>query len=43
MLTKRYVPISRLCIWAEQHIGTVNAARAEHDGRSRGAGNTDEM
>jgi hypothetical protein len=36
-------PLSRLCIWAEQHIETVNAARAEHDVRSRGARNTNEM
>jgi len=36
-------PLSRPCIWAEQHIETVNAARAEHDVRSRGAGNTNEI
>jgi hypothetical protein len=27
-------PLSRLCIWAEEHIEKVNAARAEHDARS---------
>ncbi|MBA2713601.1 MAG: hypothetical protein H0U55_08640 [Rubrobacteraceae bacterium] len=39
-------PLSRLCIWAEGHIGNVKAARAEHDALSRESGDdrdTDEM
>lgn len=31
-------PLSRLCIWAEEHIEKVKAARAEHDARSGEAG-----
>lgn len=30
-------PLSQLCIWAEEHIGEVEAARAEHDARYREA------
>lgn len=30
-------PLSQLCIWAEHHIGEVEAARANHDARYREA------
>lgn len=35
-------PLSRLCIWAEEHIENVEAARTKHDARSRNVGESNE-